>query len=148
MFKVSTKGKLDRVSFSAVSIAKERTQLYDSNITLTQDDADTIYDVITGSMQRTMGDFSTENFGMTLEAQNYSSDGTPLDVTTFDLGDVDCGANVTLEDLEPSLRVQTTWNRNANLYRVVSCYETNNYVADVLGTGFTRVSSSAVMVGR
>jgi tight adherence protein F len=148
MFKVSTKGKLDRVAFSAVSIAKERTQLYDSRNTFSEDDADMIYQITSGSLARTMGDFDVNKYGIQIEAQNYDDDGTPLAVDVFPQGALDCNIGETLADLEAQLRVTTSWGRNANLYRVVTCYETDNYVAGVLGNGFTRVSTSAVMVGR
>jgi tight adherence protein F len=147
MFKVSTKGKLDRVAFSAVSIAKERTQLYDSRNVFSDADADMIYSILSASMGRTMGDFDSSQFGMRFEAQNYNSDGTTLAVDTFNRG-IDCNSSATLSDLEPDLRVNTSWGRNANIYRVTTCYETDNYVAGFLGNGFTTVGSTAVMVGR
>ncbi|MBM7038390.1 tight adherence pilus pseudopilin TadF [Vibrio ulleungensis] len=148
MFKVSTKGKLDRIAFSAVSIAKERTQLYDSRNTFSDDDAKMIYQITSGSLARTMGDFDATKYGIQIEAQNYTDEGVPLTVDVFSEGSLDCSNGETLSDLEPQLRVTTSWGRNANLYRVVTCYDTENYVAGVLGNGFTQVGSSAVMVGR
>ncbi|ORT49221.1 hypothetical protein ST37_12300 [Vibrio sp. qd031] len=170
MFKVSTKGKLDRLSYSAVSILKERTQFfqerekfkwvdgnqvsdgyYDLKV-MTDEDADLVYSISKDSMDRTMGDFDVANLGMILEAQNYTvnADGTTTidNVTTFNRGQIECNLSQRLQELEPSLRIKTSWGRNANLYRVSVCYETENYVAGVLGNGFTHVTSSSVMVGR
>jgi tight adherence protein F len=148
MFKISAKGKLDRVSYSAVSIMKERTQLYDATFAMTSADTGLIYNVMEGSIRRTMGDFDELDFGILFEAQTYDTSGVKQDLVSIDEGNKQCEPKETLGQLEPQLKVETNWGRPASLYRVTVCYDTENFVAGVLGNGFTQVSSSAVIVGR
>ena len=158
--KVSVKGKLDRLSYSIVSLAKEKTQLYgDDRYKIQNDDVDLLYTVAKNSLSRTIGDFESDKFGMIMEEQTYS--GTSLDALyTRRLGSADssdgatatCVEGTSLSTIEGSdntrLSVLTTWGRMASVYRVTMCYETENYVGSALGSDFTVVKSSSVILGR
>lgn len=145
--KISTKGKLDRLSFSSVNLLKERTQLYDDDYQTTSSDAQIIYDVVKGSFQRTQASFDSNKFGMLIEEQTYQTNGTPNALVTHNDGQT-CQPAQTLSALEGDLSVVTSWGRQATLYRVTLCYETENLISNFTDTGFTTVQSSSVIVGR
>jgi tight adherence protein F len=166
MLKISMKGKLDRAAYSAVSILKERTQLYDEDTALSrvedsgEDDADgndifetvkdsaQLFTIIKNSLSRTTGDFDESLFGMVVEAQTYASDNSPNATEVFYEGTYRCNLDSTLASLEPQLSIMSSWGRQVSLYRVSVCYSTNNYVAGFLPNGFSHIESAAVMVGR
>ncbi len=146
--KIAMKGKLDRLSFSAVSLVKERTQLYGDDYTMSGADAGLVYRVIRKSLARTTGDYDSNNFGMRLEEQTYATDHSANALQTFNRGNQTCAVQQQLSEIEDDLSVVTTWGRKATLYRVTLCYETDDLLTSVLGSGFTTVSSSSVVIGR
>jgi len=145
--KISTKGKLDRLSFSSVNLLKERTQLYGESYVTSQADANLVFDVVTNSFSRTNGSFDSTKFGMLIEEQTYQTNGTPNSVVSYQDGQV-CQPAQLLSALEGDLSVVTSWGRQATLYRVTLCYETENLLANLIDSGFSRVQSSSVIVGR
>lgn len=150
--KTSMVGKLDRLSFSAVSVIKERTQLYQKanvvDYTMSSTEATEIYNVLKRSMERTTKSFSANDFGMLLEEQTYDDAGTRRALVKYDQGQNRCNVSQSLSDIEDNLSVTTTWGRKSTLYRVTLCYETENGVAGLLDNGFTTVTSSSVILGR
>ncbi|MFC1234489.1 tight adherence pilus pseudopilin TadF [Vibrio sp. F74] len=150
--KIAMKGKLDRLSFSAVSIVKERTQLYTKanvvDYTMSSSEVADIYKVLKRSMKRTTSSFSASKFGMVLEEQTYGLNGSRNALATFNRGTNRCQISNNLSSLEQNLAVTTTWGRKSTLYRVTLCYETDNGVAGMLSNGFTTVTSSSVILGR
>lgn len=147
IIKISVKGKLDRLSYSLVNIAKERTQLYaKEDYTLEYDDIDLLYDVGKNSLNRTMGQFDDSKFSMFVEEMTNDSG-----YQHYARGS-ECNVSKTLNDLESNdntkLSVVTSWGRDSSVYRVTLCYETDNLVAGLLGNGFTTVQSSSAMIGR
>ncbi|PJC86104.1 ATP-binding protein [Vibrio sp. HA2012] len=152
IIKISMKGKLDRLSYSAVSIVKERTQLYSNEDQMTDGDVDLVYTAVSDSLSRTTGTFEASRFGMHLEEQTYddSIDDTTVNANTlqiFDRGQT-CTVSPTLSQKENALRITTTLGYNSPLYRVTLCYETDNLVMGLLDNGFTTVSSTSVALGR
>lgn len=145
--KISTKGKLDRLSFSSVNLLKERTQLYEEDYLTTQDDANLVFDVVKNSFKRTLTNFDATKFGALIEEQTYQSDGTANTLVTYTDG-ATCQPSQTLSSVEGDLSVLTSWGRQATLYRVTLCYETENLIENLLNAGFTTVQSSSVIVGR
>jgi tight adherence protein F len=103
IIKISTKGKLDRLSYSAVSLVKERTQLYNCNYDpddsgygsdsycpfelnnpIKAEDVVSLYTVVKNSLERTTGSFDVDKFGMRLEEQTYDEDtNTPNTLKVF-----------------------------------------------------------------
>ena len=145
--KISTKGKLDRLSFSSVNLLKERTQLYGESYTTSQADADLVVDVVTNSFGRTIASFDSSKFGVLIEEQTYQSNGTPNAVVTYRDG-INCQPAQVLSVIEGDLSVVTSWGRQATLYRVTLCYETENLLANLIDSSFSTVQSSSVIVGR
>lgn len=149
IIKLSVKGKLDRLSFSLVNIVKEQTQFYDpdSNQALLKVDAQKLKKIAKNSLARTLGTFDVDNFGMLVEEVKFSEKNTVGSFVSYDLAPNTCVVKNTLQELK-SISVVSSWDRQVPLYRVTLCYETENWIGDLLGEQFTTVSSSAVMIGR
>lgn len=148
VIKLSTQGKLDRLSFSAVSVLKERTQLFDADFTLTEAEADSLFTIIQNSLTRTIGSFEASQLGVRIEEQTYDDADLANALAVYNRGAQQCSVTETLGDIESNLAVITTWGRMSSLYRVTICYETDNWIGDLMDLDFTTVSSTSVMVGR
>lgn len=148
IIKLSMKGKLDRLSYSMVNILKERTQLYNEDYKITQAEASELNTISRGSLTRmSASSFNTNDLQVIVEELTFADIGRPNAVRTFNFGRQICSLNTTLADLE-HLSVVTSWDRQATLYRVSLCYETENWVGELLGGDFRVVSSDAVIIGR
>lgn len=156
--KLSTKGKLDRMSFSAVSILKERTQFYDANFELTPTkdknnqelpdaEVSSLYNIISQSLNRTMSNYQKNKLGMAVEVQTFSDKKTANTLVTYSKGNLGCEISTPLSS-ETDLSIVTSWDRRASLYRVTLCYDTENWFGDLVGKSFTTVYSNSVMIGR
>ncbi|PMH46900.1 hypothetical protein BCU68_01310 [Vibrio sp. 10N.286.49.B3] len=151
IIKLSVKGKLDRLSYSLVNILKERTQFYSSDPDFTAD-GKVLNKISKQSLQRTMPTFENSNYGLLIESLAFYD---PDDNSTYaspyyqslERGGNHCSVSDSLEDLE-SLAILSSWDRKVPLYRVTLCYETDNWIGDLLGTQFSTVSSSSFMIGR
>tara|TARA_Y100001956_G_C4127358_1_gene191005 strand:- start:4088 stop:4639 length:552 start_codon:yes stop_codon:yes gene_type:complete len=148
IIKLSMKGKLDRLSYSMVNILKERTQLYDEDYKITNSEARQLYVISRESLSRMSGSaFDSNRYRVIVEEQTFASNGNPNPVRTFNFGADVCTLQTRLSDLR-HLSVVTSWDRQATLYRVSLCYQTDNWVGDILGGDFRIVSSDAVIIGR
>lgn len=147
LVKISMRGKLDRLSFSAASIIKERTQLYSEEYKMTATDSTFIYNILSSSFARTTSTFDAQKFGMRLEEQTYDDSHNANALVTYSAAG-SCDVSYTLTSIEGALSVTTTYGRKSTLYRVTLCYETENLVAGMLSNGFSTVSSSSVIIGR
>lgn len=148
IIKLSYKGKLDRLSYSLVNILKERTQLYGKDYSLTKGHATTLVTIAEGSLRRTVNQFEAKNFGYVIEAVTFNAKGVATyKVYPEGIEKVRCNTVSTLDKMQ-HLSKMTTWNRRATLYRVTLCYETSNWIGDLLDMNFTRVESDAIMIGR
>lgn len=148
VIKMTVKGKLDRMSFSGVSIIKERTQLFDdSNFTITKAQFDKSDKILQNSLQRTMTNFDKNKYGSLLEVQTYQTNAamTPNTLIKYKGGSLTCSPPDTLDT---GLAVVTSWGRKTTLYRLTLCYETDNWYGGVVGKDYKMVSSSSLMVGR
>lgn len=146
--KLSFKGKLDRLSFSMVNILKERTQLYSDDYAITQEQVDLLVDISSQSLGRTIRSFDSASFGYVFESVTFDSDNNPT-LTSFSQSGsgISCTVGSSLLSYQHLSKV-TTWNRQTSLYRVTFCYNTDNWIGDLLGREFRRVQSDAVMIGR
>ena len=152
--RLSTKGKLDRAAYSAVTVIKERTALFDQvDLHLLESDDQSqqfsdLKDIVKGSLVRTLGtSFSAENFGMTLDVIGYSLDGQLMSAISFTLNEdegISCEPAVAMNTLLSSLQLDST----PSLYRVTLCYQTENWFGELLGKDYGIVSSNAMSVGR
>ncbi|GAL12453.1 Flp pilus assembly surface protein TadF ATP/GTP-binding motif [Vibrio astriarenae] len=155
IIKLSYKGKLDRLSFSAASLLKEKTQLYDTRVfdpsmpaPTFSDDAKEVVDIVTSSLERSISAFDKNQFNYTIEALTYSGTDVVESFLTEASGGCSPSQNLELLDNGGNLSVVSSWGRRTPIYRVTLCYDTNNWIGSLLGTDFTRVSSSSVIIGR
>ena len=146
IIKLSVKGKLDRLSFSLVNVLKERTQLFDEDYQITSSEAKSINEIARNSLRRTLMTYDNERFGVLVEELTFADIATPNILKSFSF-EGGCVVAKTLAELD-HLSVITSWDRQASLYRVTVCYETDNWSGELLGEEFTTVSSSSVIIGR
>lgn len=147
IIKLSVKGKLDRLSFSLVNVLKERTALYTVKYQINAAEALAMQSIAVNSLSRTLGNFDAGKFGILVEDLTFAAIDKPNPLNSFPLGEQKCAPANTLDKLA-NLSVVTSWGRQATLYRVTLCYETDNWIGDLLGSAFTTVSSSSIMIGR
>ncbi|NRB42226.1 MAG: ATP-binding protein [Pseudomonadales bacterium] len=143
IMKLSLKGKLDRLSYSGVSILKERNEFYDEDYNVTQADAEQLQVILKQSLQRTLAAFDESLLGVHIEKADFTS-AAPRDA--YNIGQ-DCQPATSLNELE-HLSVVTSWDRQSALYRVSLCYDSDNWFGALVGENYTRVSSSSVIIGR
>lgn len=143
--KLAYKGKLERLSYSAASIMKERTEIYGADHFPFEPgkpigaEATQLYDIVLASLKRTSGNFDAEKFGfqvrMVRENKNVRA--------PFTQG-INCNNNQSLQPLD----FVTTFGRHATLYEVTLCYETPSWYGHLIGEEFSRVSSRSISMGR
>ncbi|MHA2937455.1 tight adherence pilus pseudopilin TadF [Vibrio sp. RC27] len=145
IIKLAIKGKLDRMSYSAASIIKERTQLFDEEYNIdegaTAQGQDT-YNYVSASLARTMNNFDQTNFGYVLDV--FTFDGSTVSKTpAYKTG-------ITCTDVEPAsgLFITTSWGNTVTLYQVTLCYQTDNWFGALVGKTFNRVQSYSAVMGR
>ncbi len=154
--KQTLQGHLQRLSYSAVNIIKERTQLYsgDSNITAGQVDA--LYEIVSNSMARGMSGFDEQNLGMVVEQLKYDSDWS-LDTNPDAKTDTviakgfNCNLNSgSLLDSISQLHFDSNWGSIPAIYQVFLCYRDNNWFGHAIGedNDFVMVRSHSIMLGR
>lgn len=144
--KMSMKGKLDRLSFSAVSILKERTQLYDQVSSSNYSQAKQIYEITSLSLNRMSNTFSRDRFGVHVEEMTFSKTGKRNPIVTHQFG-LPFTTSQLITDLE-SLSVLSSWGRRVPLYRVSVCYQTDNWFGSLIGANYDLVCSESIMIGR
>ncbi|MCL9783357.1 ATP-binding protein [Vibrio sp. S4M6] len=145
---LSIKGQLERLSFSLVSILRERTQLYNGNYTLTQPEANALYTIAQNSLNRTLSGYDDSNFGAVIEGLTFDSSKPPVGTPTrFELGSYHCNVPRDIASYQ-NLSVVTTWGRQAPLYRVTLCYKGVNYFALLHAGNYRRVEASSYSIGR
>lgn len=147
IIKLSLKGKLDRLSYSLVNVLKERTQLYDTDYQLTSTEVDDIDTIAQHSLQRTFGRFEPSHYGLLVEELSFKQVGEANPAIYESRGGVECRIKQTIDGLE-SMTVVTNRGREMPLYRVTVCYQTDNWIGDILGREFTHVMSDSVVIGR
>lgn len=147
IIKLSVKGKLDRLSYSLVNVLKERTQLYDGNYQLTTQDAADIDVIARNSLSRVFTEFDPLQYGLLVEELRFQGIGKPSSPFRQAYGSVSCQIGKPIENLT-ELSVISNRGRQLPIYRVSVCYETANWVGEILGENFTRVESDSVVIGR
>lgn len=151
IIKLAYKGKLDRLAYSLVNIVKERTQLYDDSYSLTPANVTTVANIAEASLRRMITDFDSNKFGYVIEAVTFDAShrSTYQAFSSNVVGNsaIQCNTPNKLNQMMHLSKI-TTWGRPSTLYRVTLCYETANWIGDLLNMNFTRVESDAVMIGR
>ncbi len=147
IIKLSIKGKLDRMSYSASSIIKERTQLfnsiYDIDESITKEGLNT-YNIVKASLSRTMKSFDENKFGYSLDIYKLDK----LNVIREKVYKYPNGIECSVSTPDKDLFITTTWGRTLILYQVTLCYQTNNWFGILLGKTFNRVQSYSIVMGR
>ncbi|WP_390903526.1 tight adherence pilus pseudopilin TadF [Vibrio paucivorans] len=147
IIKLSHNGKLDRLSFSLVNMLKERTQFFSEGQDIQLQDVDDLYLIAENSLRRTLGTYEAERFGVVIESLSFRGIGEANSPRSFQFGAYQCQLSLNMTDLE-ELSVVTSWGRQAPLYRVTLCYQTDNWFGRLVDGDYTRVQSSSVIIGR
>lgn len=135
---IATKGKLDRLVYSGVSLLKERTALFDeNNLTVSSAEFNQLSSIMQNSFERMTNSFDVRKYGIRLEAWTPDSDDAVLQTG----GALNCSAKAPLTE---NMSVMTSWGRRASLYRLTVCYEIPSWFSQ----GQNTVQSSALMIGR
>lgn len=153
--KQTIKGRLQGLAYSAVSVIKERVELYgestadavDGSVKVTYDQATDVYSIVEQSMDRTMVGFDEKRMGYFLEQQKFNpEDNEPLN-TIERKGGIDCEPDNKLKTMT-DLHIQTSWNRPVSLYQVTLCYQDTNSFGDLVDADYSLVKANAIMLGR
>ena len=158
-------GHLERLSYSGVSLIKERTTLYNADNKIKASEAVTLFAILKNSLSNTMSSFEEDKFGMILQQVNFQKkeaeeaceqpgpETNPAESECYETqwepfyqGALTCtlGSNLSTKK---ELFAMTSRGRPMTLYEVTLCYKENNWVgnwADSLAT----VSASSVMMAR
>lgn len=156
--KQTIKGRLHGLAYSAVSVIKERVELYaestadgvNDRVKVTESQADMVYDIVKNSLGRTMAGFDEKRMGYFLEQQKfYEQDNQlkPFPATGFNGGGIDCQPERRLKDMT-GLHIKTGWDRPVSLYQVTLCYKDNNSFGDLVDKDYSLVKANAIMLGR
>lgn len=151
--KQSTEGMLDRMSYSAVSVIKERTQLYSSDSdsqVMTKQQVQEVDSIVEQSLTRTMANFDTSLYGAFYEEYVFSGRGKGQYI------DFSVGGNGS--DCQPEKRLTyqnalafspvTNESRRAPVFQVTLCYQTNNWFGQLVGGDYQWVRSNSIILGR
>lgn len=146
--KLAYKGKLDRMSYSAVNIIKERTELAGADKFDLRPDAEDVlgefsllYETVLSSLKRTSASFDENKFGFHLHVVNYDKE---RNLDRHDNRGINCQPSKPRKELD----FITTFGRHATLYQVTLCYDTPSWYGQIIGQDFSRVSSRSVVMGR
>ncbi|MGX9418278.1 tight adherence pilus pseudopilin TadF [Vibrio sp. WJH972] len=146
IIKLSIKGKLDRMAYSAASVIKERTELFAGILDVDESNTqqgERTYDYVQASLGRTIGNFDPNAFGFSLDV--YTFDGSNVTSTNaYTASALTCTVNQPSDDLF----ITTGWGTTLTLYQVTLCYETDNWFGDLIDVEFNRVNTYAAVMGR
>lgn len=149
--KQSVEGMLDRMSYSAVSVIKERTQLYENAI-MTDEQINQVNTIVRRSLQRTMSQFDSSRYRAFYQQFHFTHAGEQGSLTQRVRGEA-TGANC--QPLVPlsfaqarKLSPLTNEGRRADVFQVTLCYRTENWYGQLVNKNFEWVSSTSVLIGR
>ena len=140
-------GQLDRLSYSAVDLLKERNQFYNGEEKVVASEVAAIEKVLTNSLNRSLGDFKTANFALSVEQQLFDINNIAVATPPINRGAISCQAKVPLATLVsniPAIAPITNTGHRARVYQVTLCYQ----VSDFFGTGDSKLSSFSFSLGR
>ncbi|WP_299014186.1 tight adherence pilus pseudopilin TadF [uncultured Photobacterium sp.] len=148
---ISTKGKLDRLSYSLVNILSERRQLFNDEGDMCSDRRkcsavlDDMLDIAKASLGRTSGEFNPDKLGIRIEELRKEKSNKFYTVRTA--GSLD-GCNLPSIQNNTSLLPKTSRNRHLPMYQVTLCYETPFNVTGIADGNLMRVVSSSFTYAR
>lgn len=143
VMRLATHGKLDRIAYSSVSMIRERTALF-SGVDMKASDStqfNDLWSIAQSSLQRVMGGYEVEKFGMVLEVLTFDDTGVAQPLIIFtDSDDSNCQVSSALGSIISGSAT--------SLYRVTLCYQTDNWFGSLIGKDYGLVRSNALSVGR
>lgn len=144
----SIHGLLQNLSFSGVSLVKERTQLYDSNGAVTQDQVNDLFKLLSQSMSRSFSGFDQASFGITLEQITFLNRDIKKPVLALHKKGMHCPSGRKRLVHESQLFFLSERGNPMPLYRLNLCYRKggSSFLSDLAGS--PKLSSSALMIGR
>ncbi|AMO55933.1 hypothetical protein GZ77_07490 [Endozoicomonas montiporae] len=149
-------GHLQRLSYSGVNVIKERTQLYGSTSGLmTHKQASQLFEILKRSMSRTISGFQADKIGLHIEQVMFNDAGNcsgnqnddACRLASFSLGGSGCRSVIPVQN-RTELFLKTSWGNPISLYQVTLCYEAPNWYGNVIGDDFSKLQSTAFMMGR
>ncbi|MEZ8148548.1 tight adherence pilus pseudopilin TadF [Enterovibrio norvegicus] len=149
--KQSVKGKLDRLSYSLVSVLRERSQLFDGDETMTYDEATKSLALIQNSLRSTLATYEDSRLGLLIEQQRFDANKNEISQNInehiFAMGSYPCNNTTPLSELI-DLSPVTQFDNKLTLYQVTLCYETENLFGRLFGGELVFVRSTALSFGR
>jgi tight adherence protein F len=145
VIKLAMKGKLDRMSYSAASILKERKQLFSNDFSVKNKEANAIYSVVEKSLIRTVSNFDVKKFSF--DISTYELDGSNTVSESFSYTS-NHKLKCTKVTPDKNLFLTTSWGNNMKFYQTTLCYETSNWFGSLIGETFNRVQSYSIVMGR
>lgn len=143
-------GKMDRLSYALVSIARE-SSLFENSHDITPQKASSLYKILSNLKK----DFLPKNsdVSLKLEVMYYSPDSSdspkPQRVVSYDFGQTTCKLPNSMEE-NSNLSVQTSQKRYLPLYRVTTCMDQKTSFAPLrnLVEKVIPIQSSSIALGR
>ncbi|MDD1781723.1 pilus assembly protein TadF [Enterovibrio sp. ZSDZ35] len=149
--KQSVKGKLDRLSYSVVSLLKERTQLFDGEERMTNGEAAAALALVSNSLTATMNSFEASRVGILIEQQRFNSEQQAIPsvngVNIYKVGEYDCEPVARLST-KAELSPVTNFGNRLSLYQVTLCYQTDNLFGSLIGKSWELARSTSISIGR
>jgi tight adherence protein F len=139
-------GNLDKLSYSAVNLLKERNELYAGEEEATEQEVIDVRNLLVTSLSDSIGGFELNEFSLTFEQQLVDNDNHTATGPEFNLNG-GCTINTSLASLItaiPGLAPISNGGRRARVYQVTLCYNTTNF----FGAGKTTISAFSFSLGR
>lgn len=140
-------GQLDRLSYSAVNLLKERSELYQRNAEIDQAQVDQIKALLDSSLNRSYNNFIAGDFSIKVEQQLVDGDNNTTTGDTLNRGDFICNPAQSLASLVanvPELAPITNSGNRANLYQATLCYRAKDFI----GNGTSTIRAFSFSLGR
>ncbi|MFM2483653.1 tight adherence pilus pseudopilin TadF [Celerinatantimonas yamalensis] len=153
VIKQSVEGMLDRMSYSAVSVLKERTQLYDKDEQMDSSQVDTIDKIVQTSLARTMPSFQPSRYSAYYQQITFAGVNTKQSsMSEKDVIEGSHNAACTppnqLKSIAANLSPITNEGRRAPLFQVTLCYRTDNWFGQLVGEDYEWIRSNSIILGR
>lgn len=152
VIKQSIQGMLDRMSYSAVSVLKERTQLYNKDEQMKIPQIEQVDKIVQTSLARTMPLFHPSLYSAYYQQITFG--GNPTSPSTDEMShfegskNSDCKPPNQLKNIATKLSPITNEGRRAPLFQVTLCYHTENWFGQLVGADYSWIRSNSIILGR
>lgn len=149
--KQSIRGMLDRMSYSAVSVLKERTQLYNGSALINAAQVGEVDHIVQQSLSRTLPNFDPARYSALYQQYHFTDDNSGnrrVDIRRG-INHASCQPPLPLtrnqaEQLSPI----TNEGRRSAVYEVTLCYRTDNWFGQLMNETYEWVASNSIIIGR